>query len=78
MAHAPKQGKQVIAVVAGHMHHALRGGGQRVWRVEQDGVLYVNAAHVPRVARRYGRSSRHHLLLRWDGQHARVEPVWVA
>ncbi len=75
--YAQNQGKQVIAVVAGHMHHTLRGGGQRSWRVERDGVIYVNAACVPRTVRRAGRRRRHHILLRWDGNRAQVEPVWV-
>jgi uncharacterized protein (TIGR04168 family) len=77
VAYARRQGKQVVAVVAGHMHHALHGGGQRRWRVEHDGVLYLNAARVPRVARLGGSRRRHHLLLRWDGNRAEVEPVWV-
>lgn len=41
-------GKRVVAVVAGHMHHSIRGGGlrRRVGRFQ--GIPVVNAAVVPR------------------------------
>ncbi|MGE4158856.1 MAG: metallophosphoesterase [Planctomycetota bacterium] len=41
-------GKRVVAVVAGHMHHTIRGGGfrRRVGRFQ--GIPVVNAAIVPR------------------------------
>lgn len=42
-------GRKPAVVVAGHMHHALFGGGQRRRAVRSDGVLHVNAAVVPRV-----------------------------
>lgn len=61
--HARRRGKRVRAVVAGHMHHELAGGGQRRWRVTQRGVLYVNAARVPRIFRRGERILRHHVEL---------------
>lgn len=64
--HALKQGRKVRAVVAGHMHHRLRGGGQRIWQVRREGVLYVNAARVPRIERRDGEVHRHHVRLRLD------------
>jgi uncharacterized protein (TIGR04168 family) len=76
--YAQGSGKQVLAVVAGHMHHRLKGGGQRRWLVRQDGVWYVNAACVPRVRRQGHPVTRHHVLLTWDGEQARVEEVWVA
>jgi len=75
--YAKQQGKRVIAVVAGHMHHQLRGGGQRRWLIQQDGLCYVNAARVPRLSRRGGRLRRHHVLLRWDGQRVQVDEVWA-
>jgi uncharacterized protein (TIGR04168 family) len=76
--HARERRKRVIAVVAGHMHHAVKGGGERCWLVERDGVPYVNAARVPRIVRRAGRRERHHVLLRTDGARTLVEQVWVA
>lgn len=49
--YAEQQGKRVRAVLAGHMHHALKGGGDRKWVEEQGGTYFVNAARVPRVFR---------------------------
>lgn len=61
VAHARSKGKHVLAVLAGHMHHALRGraGGTRKWTDEREGTLYVNAARVPRVFREDGVEKRH-------------------
>lgn len=75
--HARGQGRRVVAVVAGHMHHAVRGGGGRRWCVERDDVVYVNAARVPRIVRRRGRLEGHHVLLRITEDRTRVEPVWA-
>ncbi len=61
--YARERGKRVRAVVAGHMHHQLRGGGQRRWRVLRDGTLYLNAARVPRIFARGERILRHHVEL---------------
>jgi uncharacterized protein (TIGR04168 family) len=72
LAYARQHGKRVVAVAAGHMHHRLKGGGERRWRLERDGVLYLNAARVPRVERR----GRHHLCLRLDDGMASVEAQW--
>jgi uncharacterized protein (TIGR04168 family) len=47
--YAKERGRRVLAVVAGHMHWALRNGGNRRWQVALDGVLYINAARVPRI-----------------------------
>ncbi len=47
--YARVRGKRVLAVVAGHMHHRLRGGGMRKWCETREEVLYVNAARVPRI-----------------------------
>ncbi|MEZ4369853.1 MAG: metallophosphoesterase [Polyangiaceae bacterium] len=51
LTYATSQGKRVRAVLAGHMHHALKGGGDRTWLEEAAGTYYVNAARVPRVFR---------------------------
>jgi len=61
--YAKRRGKKVRAVIAGHMHHRLRGGGQRRWLLERDGTLYVNAARVPRIFSRGARTLRHHVEL---------------
>jgi len=75
--HARERGKRVLAVVAGHMHHRLKGGGRRTWQVERDGTLYVNAARVPRVERRGEARTRHHVRLETDGERATAELVEV-
>lgn len=64
---AQQQGKTVLAVVAGHMHHHVKGGGQRTWHVVQDGIHYINAARVPRIFVRDGRIFHHHIRLSLTG-----------
>jgi len=72
--HAKQRGKRVLAVAAGHMHHRLKGGGERRWLVEREGVLYVNAARVPRIAA----DLRYHVRLVTDGETAQAELVAVS
>lgn len=71
VAHAHATGKRVLAVCGGHVHH----GRDRAWRVERDGVLYVNAARVPRVFRYEGRTVRHHVRLHLDARGAVAEEL---
>jgi uncharacterized protein (TIGR04168 family) len=66
-------GKPIVAVVAGHMHHALRGGGERTWQVRERGMLHVNAALVPRVTPR-GRAL---VVLEIDGLEASARIEWT-
>jgi uncharacterized protein (TIGR04168 family) len=64
--HARQRGKRTLAVVAGHMHWGLTGreGALRRWQLREDGVLYVNAARVPRVfSDGEGNVVRHHVSL---------------
>jgi uncharacterized protein (TIGR04168 family) len=75
--HARQRGKTVHAVIAGHMHHGLKGGGKRAWLKQRDGILYVNAARVPRIRERDGRQLRHHVVLTLDGRGARAAAVWI-
>jgi uncharacterized protein (TIGR04168 family) len=77
IAHARASGRRVLAVLAGHMHHAVKGGGVRRWQLERDGVLYVNAARVPRIFRENGRLVRHHVRVSIEGDGATAEPVLV-
>jgi uncharacterized protein (TIGR04168 family) len=69
VAHAVSTGRGPVAVVAGHFHR----GRTRQGIVAQGGVLYVNAAEVPRV--RAGR--RHHVRLSWDGVGWSAGDVWA-
>ena len=63
IAFARQQGKTVLAVVAGHMHHPLKKGVQRTWHLEKEGIHYVNAARVPRIFAGNGRIHHHHIRL---------------
>ena len=71
--HARATGRRVRAVVAGHMHRRLRGGGRRAHQVERSGTLYVNAAAVPRVHR----GQAHHVEL-CVGDTVTAEDRWLA
>jgi len=72
--HARATGRTVVAVVAGHMHRRMRGGGQRRWQADDDGTLCLNAAVVPR---HRADGARHHVRLVIDGDQATAEDVWV-
>jgi uncharacterized protein (TIGR04168 family) len=72
---AKRRGFVIPAVVAGHMHHALKGGGQRVWAVREGATLHVNAARFPRHRERDGGWWAHHVRLVVEGGMARVEEV---
>jgi uncharacterized protein (TIGR04168 family) len=63
VAHAKSSGRRVLAVVAGHMHHVLKTGGQRCWTAEREGTLYLNAARVPRIYSDAGKTWHHHIAL---------------
>jgi uncharacterized protein (TIGR04168 family) len=73
--HARGKDKRVRAVIAGHMHHEIKGGGQRRWRANEDGILYVNTARVPRIFARAGRILRHHVELTIDAERADVREI---
>jgi uncharacterized protein (TIGR04168 family) len=65
-------GRTVSAVVAGHMHHDLFGGGTRTRAVRERGTLHLNAAIVPRVTAQ-GRAL---FVLRLEGAHATARLEW--
>lgn len=63
IAYAKAEGKQVLGVCAGHMHHKVRKAGLRSWHVIQDDTHYVNAARVPRIFEKNGRMHHHYIEL---------------
>ena len=71
--YARASGRQVLAVVAGHMHHELKGGGHRRWLEDRKDTLYLNAARVPRIFRRGESVLHHHVELRFDGSAMAAE-----
>lgn len=68
--YAREVGKRVLAVVAGHMHHRLRGGGTRSWCETRDDTLYINAARVPRIFEDNDGLHHHHIDLVLEGERA--------
>jgi len=72
IAYAQQQGNTVLAVVAGHMHHTVKKGGQRTWHLEQEGIHYINAARVPRIFEANGRIFHHRIHLTLDGDFVTV------
>jgi uncharacterized protein (TIGR04168 family) len=72
--YARARGRRVLAVVAGHMHRTLKGGGERAWKVERAGAVFVNAARVPRATA----AGRHHVRLVVDGDAVTAEDRFVA
>jgi uncharacterized protein (TIGR04168 family) len=71
--YAVSRKRRPLAVLAGHMHWKLRTGGQRRWQLQKDGILYVNAARVPRAFAANGGNEHMHVALSFDadGAHAR-------
>ena len=71
--HARKRDKTVLAVVAGHMHRRLRGGGERPGFAEEQGTVLVNAAVVPRIVGK----RHHHVELTIDGDRVTAVDRYV-
>lgn len=65
---AKEQNVRILAVAAGHMHHRIRGGGERITHLVRDNVHYLNAARVPRIWKEGKQEKRHHarIVLRED------------
>lgn len=76
--YAIQVGKNVKAFVAGHMHHQLKGGGNRRWVVQNDSITYVNAARVPRIFRYNNQLVHHHIRLTIDSNLVKIQPVFVS
>lgn len=75
--HATRKGRKVLAAVAGHMHRKTKSGKRRPGQVQKDGILYVNAAEVPRHRTINGRKERHHVRLTLTANSVTAEDVWV-
>jgi uncharacterized protein (TIGR04168 family) len=76
--HARVSGRRVHAVVAGHMHHGLKGGGKRkCWQLVRDGTLYVNAARVPRIRFKATGQPRHHIALNIREEGSNADEIWT-
>lgn len=75
--YAKAQDKQVLAVIAGHLHQRTKSGKQRQWLVEKEGTQYINAARVPRIFESGGKNLHHHIRLILDGRTVTVDAVLV-
>jgi uncharacterized protein (TIGR04168 family) len=75
--YAQERGKQVVAVIAGHMHRHIVGGLRRGWVVE-DGIHYINAAYVPRIFTQGSETLHHHVRLLYDESELTVSDRFEA
>lgn len=73
--HAQASGRQVPAVVAGHMHHHSKNGHERhTWGYAGD-TLCINAARVGRIRKQ--NDHRHHIALDIDGSDVQAQTCWL-
>lgn len=75
--HALTQGRRVLAVIGGHMHLRTKCGNQRPWHAQRGGVLYVNAARVPRIFSAQDDTHRHHLAVTLEPDSIEIAEVLV-
>lgn len=73
--YARASGRQVLAVVAGHMHHRGKDGRTRRGWARDGDTLCINAARVARI--RKSNARRHHIALRIDADGVSAETLWV-
>ncbi len=80
IAQARQAGKQIPLVAFGHMHHRLRhlSTHRTTLRVDNQAIVYLNAAMVPRIVQT-DRDRLHHFALveLHDQRVSRVAQVWV-
>lgn len=73
-----QDGWNLRAVVAGHMHHRLKGGGQREWLVREGELLHLNAARSPRQHEdESGKKIRAHFRMDFDRRPLDPELIWL-
>lgn len=76
--HAQRRGKNVLAVIAGHMHQRTKKEIIRPWHVECDSIHYLNAARVPRIFTRKNQTCHYHLSLTLQNGMAQVGECFVS
>lgn len=81
ISYAQQKGRKVLGAVAGHMHRRTKSGKRRPGQIRDKGILYVNAAEVPRHRRIHesgeGPLRRHHVRLSVTPNSLQAEDVWV-
>jgi uncharacterized protein (TIGR04168 family) len=62
--YAKSKGKKVLAAIAGHMHHKIKGKKtEREWHSSILNTSYINAAKVPRIFKRNEKTMHYHVEL---------------
>ena len=81
ISYAQQSGRKVLGAVAGHMHRTTKTGKRRPGQIHDNGIVYVNAAEVPRHRRideaGEARLRRHHVRLAITPNSLHAEDVWV-
>jgi len=63
--YAKSKGKKVLAAIAGHMHHKVKGTEiERNWSQEIAGTHYINAAKVPRIFKKGDKILHHYIQIK--------------
>jgi uncharacterized protein (TIGR04168 family) len=87
--YARRKEKRVLAVVAGHMHLQTFLGPNKFWnrhknpgpmrpsQVVKDGILYINAALVPRIYEENQEFVHHHISLEIRGQEIEARARFI-
>jgi len=77
IAHATALGKEVLAVIGGHMHLRTKCGKDRPWKTQRENITYINAARVPRIFSTGDDVYRHHVSVTIDANGIQAEEVLV-
>lgn len=76
-----RDGWDLRAVIAGHMHHRLKGGGERRFLEREGAILHLNAARFPRDRAKEDRDggprARAHFRLELGPGELEPELVWL-
>lgn len=75
--HARHIGKNVLAVIGGHMHLRTKQGEERPWITTMDETTFVNAARVPRIFSDNNEVHRHHVLMTISNDGIKLEELFV-
>ncbi|MEH6516051.1 MAG: metallophosphoesterase [Halioglobus sp.] len=73
--YAVQSGKQVLAVIAGHMHLRTKQGSERPWLIERNGITHINASRVPRIFSGKDDVYRHHVALTIGANSIEAEEI---
>jgi len=73
--YAGQTGKRVTGVIAGHMHLKTKHGALRDWHKQRNGVVYINAARVPRIYAAEDDVVRHHIAITVNGEELKAEEI---